>query len=77
MKRAVVTPDKHFPFADMSAIKVVCEAIELVKPDIYIDLGDTGEWEAFSHWKWKKRKRPPLEYLMPELDEDVIAVNIC
>lgn len=75
MKRAVVTPDKHFPLADMSAINVVCKAIELVKPDIYIDLGDTGEWEAFSHWKWKKRKRPPLEYLMPELDEDVIAVN--
>lgn len=75
MKRAVVTPDKHFPFADLPAINVVCKAIELVKPDIYIDLGDTGEWEAFSHWKWKKKKRPPLEYLMPELDADVKAVN--
>ena len=40
MKRAIVTPDKHFPFEDKPAIKVLCKAIELVKPDIYIDLGD-------------------------------------
>ena len=44
VKRAIVTPDKHFPLADEAAIKVVCKAIELVKPNIYIDLGDTGEW---------------------------------
>ena len=41
LKRAIVTPDKHFPLHDKKAIKVVCKAIELVKPDIYIDLGDT------------------------------------
>jgi len=74
-KRAIVTPDKHFPFADYAAIGVVVKAIELVKPNIYIDLGDTGEWSAFSHWKWKNRKRPPLDYLIPELDQDVKAVN--
>ena len=75
VKRAIVTPDKHFPLADIPAINCLKQTIEIVKPDIYIDLGDVGEWSAFSHWKWKKRKRPPLEYLMPELDEDVIAVN--
>ena len=75
MKRAIVTPDKHFPLADMSAIKVVCEAIELVKPDIYIDLGDTGEWGSFSHWKWKKKKKPPLEYIQPDMDAEIKAVN--
>ena len=75
LKRAVVTPDKHFPYADMPAINVVCKAIELVKPDIYIDLGDTGESENFSHWKWKRKRKPPLEMLIPQLETDVIDVN--
>ena len=47
IKRVVVTPDKHFPLHDVSAIKVLCKAIEIVKPDAYIDLGDVGEWNAF------------------------------
>ena len=75
VRRAVVTPDKHFPYADMPAIKVVCKAIELVEPDIYIDLGDTGEWENFSHWKWKRKRKPPLENMIPQLETDVIDVN--
>jgi hypothetical protein len=75
LRRAVVTPDKHFPYADMPAINVVCKAIQLVKPDIYIDLGDTGEWENFSHWKWKRKRKPPLEMLIPQLETDVIDVN--
>ena len=44
LRRAIVTPDKHAPIHDKAAINVVCKAIELVKPDIYIDLGDLGEW---------------------------------
>ena len=75
VKRAVVTPDKHFPYADMPSIKVLCKAIEIIKPDIYVDLGDTGEWEAFSHWKWKRKKKPPLEYMIRDLDKDVLDVN--
>ena len=75
MKRAIVTPDKHFPFEDKKAIKVLCKAIELVKPDIYIDLGDTGEWESVSHWQWKKKKRPPLEYQLPFVHKEIKAVN--
>ena len=75
VKRAIVTPDKHFPLADIPAIKVVCKAIEIVKPDIYIDLGDVGEWHGCSHWQWKKRKRPPLEYQLPFIEQDIIDVN--
>tara|TARA_R100000734_G_scaffold1266_4_gene1332 strand:+ start:671 stop:1465 length:795 start_codon:yes stop_codon:yes gene_type:complete len=75
LKRVIVTPDKHFPLADMSAIRVVCKAIELVKPDTYVDLGDTGEWGSFSHWKWKKKKKPPLEYIQPDMDAEIKAVN--
>ena len=42
VKRAIVTPDKHFPLADSAAMHVLVQAIELIKPDIYIDLGDVG-----------------------------------
>ena len=59
----------------MAAINVVCKAIELVKPDCYVDLGDVGEWEACSHWKWKKKKRPPLEYIIDDVDRDIVDVN--
>ena len=31
VRRAIVTPDKHFPLADKKAINVVCKSIELVK----------------------------------------------
>ena len=75
IKRAIVTPDKHAPVHDMPAINVVCKAIELVKPDIYVDLGDLGEWGSVSHWQWKRKKKPPLEYITPKVDADVKAVN--
>ena len=75
VKRAIVTPDKHFPIADMPAINCLLKSIEIVKPDIYIDLGDLGEWGSVSHWQWKRKRRPPLEYQLPKVEEDVIAVN--
>ena len=37
IKRVVVTPDKHFPLHDQKAINVLCKAIEIVKPDAYIE----------------------------------------
>ncbi len=73
--RAIVTPDKHFPLHDEAAINVVCQAIEMVKPKTYIDLGDTGEWELFSSHYWRDREKPPLEVLIPMLDEEVDKVN--
>ena len=73
--RAIVTPDKHFPLHDKKAINVVCQAIELVKPNIYIDLGDTGEWELFSSHYWRDREKPPLEVLIPMLNKEVKVVN--
>ena len=75
VRRAIVTPDKHFPLADMPAINVVCKTIEIVKPDIYIDLGDVGEWHGCSHWQWKKKKRPPIEYQLPSIEKDIVDVN--
>ena len=75
IRTAIVTPDKHFPQQDQKAINVVCKAIKIVKPDIYIDLGDTGEWAYFSKHYWKGRHAKPLEDLLPLLNKDVKAVN--
>ena len=75
VKRVIVTPDKHFPLHDQPAINCLKKTIEIVKPDAYVDLGDVGEWEAFSHWKFKRRKAPPLEYLIKGFDKDVKDVN--
>ena len=75
VKRIIVTPDKHFPLHDKKALNVVCKAIEIVKPDTYIDLGDTGEWEHFSTHYWKGRNAKPMEDLIPLLDKDVKVVN--
>ena len=52
VKRVIVTPDKHFPLHDQKAINCLKKTIEIVKPDGYVDLGDVGEWGAFSAWKF-------------------------
>ncbi len=75
MKRAIVIPDQHFPVHDEKAVKVVLEAIDFIKPDIFINLGDVGEWESVSSHKYKRRKQPPLEFVLPELDKEIIGVN--
>ena len=75
VKRAIVTPYKHVPLHDKAAISVVKQAIEIVKPDMYIDLGDLGEWGSVSHWQWARKKKPPLEYITPEIEKDIKSVN--
>ena len=75
LKRAIVTPDKHVPLHDKKACNVVLKAIEIVKPDIYIDLGDLGEWASVSHWQWKRKKKPPVEYIIPKVEKDIADVN--
>ena len=77
MKRAIVIPDQHFPIHDENALKVVLKAIEFVKPDIFINLGDVGEWESVSAWAYKRRKRPPIEYQLVEMKQEIKAVNKC
>ena len=74
-KRAVVIPDQHFPLHDKGAVNVVLKAIKVIKPDVFINLGDVGEWNSVSAWKYKKVKRPPLEYQQVEVDKEIIEVN--
>mgnify|MGYP003109729025 CR=1 FL=1 len=75
VKRFIVTPDKHFPLHSQPAIDCLIKAIHIVKPSGYIDLGDVGEWESASHWQWRKKKRPPLEYQLPYVEKEIEAVN--
>lgn len=75
IKRAVVFPDQHFPLHYEPAFRAALKTIEVVKPDIFVNLGDVGEWESVSHWKWKRRRKPPLRYIIPEIDEDMFDVN--
>jgi hypothetical protein len=79
-KRYVVISDQHMPFADQAAISCVLKAIGMVRPTGIINIGDVGEWEGASHWQWKessryKRKRPPLEVQLGQIDGDIAAVN--
>ena len=75
VKRVILTPDKHFPLHDQPAINCLKKTIEIVKPDAYVDLGDVGEWHAFSAWRFKRKKAPPLEYLIDDFEKDVKDVN--
>tara|TARA_R110000765_G_scaffold269249_3_gene368227 strand:- start:1083 stop:1877 length:795 start_codon:yes stop_codon:yes gene_type:complete len=75
VRRGIITPDKHFPLHDAPAINVVLKAIKIIKPDFYVDLGDTGEFSSVSHHQWKNKTKPPLEYVLPRVYEDIKAVN--
>ena len=74
-KRALVIPDQHFPIHDKKAVNIVLKALEIVKPTIFINLGDVGEWETVSAWRWKRKKKPPLEYQLPAIDKEIKLVN--
>lgn len=77
VKRGIISPDKHFPLSDSKAISCLLQTIEIIKPDFYIDLGDIGEFQSVSHWQWRKKKRPPLEYQLPAVYQEVQKVNDC
>ena len=55
VKRTIVTPDKHFPLHDQHAINCLKKTIEIVRPDAYVDLGDVGEFNSFSAWKFTRK----------------------
>ena len=74
-KRAVVIPDQHFPLHSKSAISLVLQSLAIIKPDLFINLGDVGEWNSVSAWKYKRVKRPPLEFIIEEADKEIREVN--
>mgnify|MGYP002725704696 CR=1 FL=1 len=74
-RRGVIIPDQHFPIHDEKAVNVVLKCIDIIKPDTFINLGDVGEWESVSAWKYKGKKLPPLEYQLPLIDKEIEEVN--
>lgn len=78
----VVLPDRHDAPADDTeggvdpgAFSCAMQGIQLVKPTGVIDLGDIGEWTSVSPWQYKRRKRPPMRYVLDELNRDLEAVH--
>lgn len=74
-RRAIVIPDVHFPLQEDNAVNCVLQAIKLVKPNIFVCLGDLGEWNSVSPFKYSRRKRPPLEYILDDLHAEAEKVN--
>ena len=75
LKRGIVFPDIHFPLHDEKALSCALQAVKIVKPDIYINIGEVGEWHNFSAWKYKGKKLPSLEYQIPYCEQDIADVN--
>ena len=75
MKTTIFVPDIHAPFHDKRAVEATLSAIKNIRPERVVLLGDVGEFEGASHWKWEKRKRPPLEFVLPFVAEDISATN--
>lgn len=73
--REIVSPDEHCPYHHPAAVSCFEQAIQIVKPDGYTCLGDIMENEGASSWQWKKKKRPPLDYQLAEIDKDIEQVN--
>ena len=73
--RGVIFPDIHFPKHDELALRTALKVIEAVKPTYFLNLGDIVEGDSVSAWKWKRKKRPPLEYQLPEIIEELKLIN--
>jgi predicted phosphodiesterase len=71
----VVFPDIHFPNHDEKALKCALNVIRIVKPTAFLLLGDVVDGESVSHWQWRKKKRPPLEYQLPFIDKEIKEAN--
>jgi len=74
-KTIVVLPDIHTPVEDTKAFNCALKIIKEIDPNTVIQIGDIGEWESVSMWKWKKQRRPPLEYQLPFVEKDIDAVR--
>ena len=74
-KLALILPDQHIREHHTAALSVVLQAIRMLKPDTVVNLGDVGENEGSSHWKYKRKSKPPLEFIVPDVDDDLRAVN--
>lgn len=82
METIVVAGDTHFAPEnddqgghDEAAFACFLKALKAIKPTRFVHDGDVGEWSSVSPWKHKRRKRPPLDYVLADLKVDAAAVN--
>lgn len=73
--RVVAIPDLHYPLHDVAAVNCVRKIITMVKPDEKVFLGDIGEWESVSEWRYKRQKRPRLQDREGEIQGEISGVN--
>lgn len=78
----IILPDAHAApdndtegGVDPVAWECFLKAIEVVKPDFLINIGDFGEWSSVNSYQWAKKKRPPIRYTTDELSIEYEAVN--
>jgi len=78
----VICPDTHSApdddpegGIDPWAFNCLLEALGHVKPRGFIHIGDVGEWSGASHWKWSRRSRPPIQYVLSDIERDAAAVG--
>ena len=74
-KRWVVIFDTHVPNHSKPAMWCALEAVKIIKPYGFLHGGDFAEMVTASHWNWKKKKRPPLDYQLTEIDRELIEAN--
>jgi len=81
-KTVLVIPDTHVTYEDSpeggidpKAESILWQAAKIIKPDQVVHIGDVGEWESVSPWQWKRRKRPPAEYILPVIEREAAAIN--
>ncbi|GAJ08999.1 unnamed protein product, partial [marine sediment metagenome] len=75
IKRWLYFTDPHIPYHDQPAFNCTMKAIEIIKPDGVGLLGDIFENDFASHWQWKRRQKPPLEFQLEKIDEGLINNN--
>lgn len=74
----VVYGDAHAPEHDPRAVRVMCKVIDIVRPNVLIDIGDAGEMASINGWNRSRPRLKENERLVKDLKamyglSDVIA----
>ena len=79
----LIIPDVHWApeydtqgGVDPYAWDVFMQAAAIIKPDFAVMIGDFSECTAVNGYQWAKKKRPPIEYTLDELDREFEASNL-
>jgi len=75
LSRYVVIPDTHGELVDKLAFECVLQAIEIIKPDGVIHLGDIGEWESVNHHRYRRTRTPDPHEVAREIRRDARRVR--